>query len=107
MRRQSRSGRSKRWATACWSSSASRAPAALEVDAAAVVRTLVLRNQLVLGTINAGREDFEAAIADLSVFETRWPGLLRRLVTGRCPMEDHAALLHGPARGIKNVIAVG
>jgi threonine dehydrogenase-like Zn-dependent dehydrogenase len=83
------------------------ARSALEVDAAAVVRTLVLRNQLVLGTINAGREDFEAAIADLSVFETSWPGLLRRLVTGRSPMEDHAALLHGPARGIKNVIAVG
>lgn len=83
------------------------ARSALEVDAAAVVRTLVLRNQVVLGTINAGREAFEAAIDDLSVFELRWPGLLRRLITERSPLEDHGALLHGPPRGIKNVIAVG
>ena len=83
------------------------ARSALEVDAAAVVRTLVLRNQLVLGTINAGRDAFEAAIADLSVFETRWPGLLRRMITGRSDIEGHAALLDGPLRGIKNVIAVG
>src|SRR4029453_14287867 len=67
------------------------ARSALEVDAAAVVRTLVLRNQLVLGTINAGRESFEAAIGDVSLFETRWPGLLRRLITGRSPLEEHAA----------------
>jgi len=83
------------------------ARSALEVDAAAVVRSMVLRNQVVLGSINAGRDAFEAAITDLSVFETRWPGLLRRLVTGRFPLEDHAALLSGPVRGIKNVIAVG
>lgn len=83
------------------------ARSALEVDAAAVVRTLVLRNQLVLGTINAGHDDFDAAIRDLGAFEARWPGVLRRLITGRFPLEDHAALLHGPPRGIKNVIAVG
>src|SRR4029450_13988211 len=77
------------------------------VGAAAVVRTLVLRNQLVLGTINAGRESFEAAIGDVSLFETRWPGLLRRLITGRSPLEEHGALLHGPRRGTKNVSAAG
>jgi threonine dehydrogenase-like Zn-dependent dehydrogenase len=82
-------------------------PSALEVDAAAVVRTLVLRNQLVLGTINAGHEAFEAAIRDLGAFEARWPGVLRRLISGRFPLEAHAELLQGPPRGIKNVVALG
>jgi threonine dehydrogenase-like Zn-dependent dehydrogenase len=80
---------------------------ALELDAAAVVRNLVLRNQLVLGTINAGHDAFDAAIRDLGVFEARWPGVLRRLITGRFPMQAHAELLQGPLRGIKNVVAVG
>jgi threonine dehydrogenase-like Zn-dependent dehydrogenase len=79
---------------------------ALEVDAAAVVRTLVLRNQVVLGTINAGRDAFEAAIRDLAVFESRWPGALRRLITGRFPLDAHAAALRGEAGSIKNVIHV-
>jgi len=79
---------------------------ALEIDAAALVRNLVLRNQLVLGTINAGNEAFEAAIRDLGVFETRWPGVLGRLITRRVPLEAHGELLHGPLRGIKNVVAM-
>src|SRR5262249_51327943 len=44
------------------------APSALEVDAASVVRTLVLRNQVVVGTINAGDDAFEAAVRDLGAF---------------------------------------
>jgi len=78
----------------------------LEIDAAAVMRTLVLRNQIVLGTINAGGDAFEAAIRDLAAFESRWPGLARGLVTGRFPLDAHADLLLGPARGIKSVIAM-
>jgi threonine dehydrogenase-like Zn-dependent dehydrogenase len=80
---------------------------ALEVDAAAVVRTLVLRNQLVLGTINAGHDAFAAAIRDLAAIERRWPGVLRRLITQRIPLEGHAEVLQGPPRGIKNVVAMG
>jgi threonine dehydrogenase-like Zn-dependent dehydrogenase len=78
----------------------------LEIDAAAVMRTLVLRNQIVLGTINAGGDAFEAAIRDLAAFESRWPGLARRLVTGRFPLDAHGELLLGPARGLKCVLAI-
>jgi glucose 1-dehydrogenase len=79
---------------------------ALEVDAAALVRNLVLRNQLVVGTINAGDDAFAAAIRDLGVFEQRWPGLLRRLITGRVPLEACTELFQGPLRGIKNVVEI-
>ena len=78
----------------------------IEVDAAGLVRTLVLRNQLVLGTINAGPDAFEAAIHDLGVFEARWPGALERLITGRWALDDAPDLLQGPLRGIKNVVAL-
>jgi hypothetical protein len=70
------------------------------------VRTLVLRNQLVLGTINAGPDAFAAAIRDLGAFETRWPGALRRLITGRHTLDDAPALVQGPLRGIKHVVTL-
>ncbi len=79
----------------------------LEVDAAAVVRGLVLQNQLVLGAINAGPDAFAAAIRDLGAFERRWPRVLGRLITGRFPLDAHAELLQGPLQGIKNVLAIG
>jgi hypothetical protein len=66
----------------------------------------VLRNQIVFGTVNADGQAFESAIRDLGVFETRWPGVVRQLLTGRYPMEAHEELLHGESRGIKNVIAL-
>ena len=65
-----------------------------------------LRNQIVFGTVNADREAFANAIRDLGVFEARWPGVVKRLITGRFPMEAHEELLRGEARGIKNVIAL-
>jgi glucose 1-dehydrogenase len=79
-------------------------PSALEVDAAALVRTLVLRNQVVIGTINAGDDAFEAAIRDLAGFEARWPGAPRRLITDRFPLDAHDEVLRGEPHGIKNVI---
>jgi len=78
----------------------------IEIDADLLMRNLVLRNQVVFGTVNADRAAFEAAVRDLAVFEERWPGAARALVTGRFPMEAHRDLLLGPARGIKNVITI-
>lgn len=78
----------------------------LEIDGAGMVRTLVLRNQVVLGTINAGPDAFETAIRDLGAFETRWPGALGRLISGRHPLADAPALLQGPPHGIKHVVTL-
>src|SRR5262249_31631155 len=81
-------------------------PSALEVDAAAVVRNLVLRNQVVVGTINAGADAFEAAIRDLDTFEARWPGALRRVIRGRVRLDAHGDVLGPDARGVKSVLVV-
>jgi threonine dehydrogenase-like Zn-dependent dehydrogenase len=76
----------------------------VEVDTDQLMRNLVLKNQVVFGTVNAGRDDFEAAIGDLSVFTTRWPDAVRALITGRFPIEAYADLLLTRQGGIKNVI---
>ena len=70
------------------------------------MRNLVLKNQVVFGTVNAGSEAYEGAIRDLSQFMERWPDAVRSLITGRYPMEGYAALLQGAASGIKNVMAL-
>jgi len=77
----------------------------LEIDTASLMRALVLKNQVVFGTVNAGRDAFEAAIRDLGHFVARWPDAVRALVTGRHPPEDCQQLLGGEATGIKRVIA--
>jgi glucose 1-dehydrogenase len=76
----------------------------VEVDTDLMMRNLVLKNQVVFGTVNAGRDAFEASIGDLGDFIARWPEAVRGLITGRFPMEAHRDLLLGNSGGIKNVI---
>lgn len=78
--------------------------APVEIDTDLMMRNLVLKNQVVFGTVNAGRDAFEGSIRDLGVFAKRWPDAVKSLITGRYGMENYCELLTGPARGIKNVI---
>ena len=78
--------------------------APVEVDTDLMMRNLVLKNQVVFGTVNAGRDAFEASIRDVGIFAKRWPEAVKSLITGRFPMESHRDLLMGGAGGIKNVI---
>jgi threonine dehydrogenase-like Zn-dependent dehydrogenase len=79
-----------------------KAPIAIDTDL--LMRNLVLKNQLVFGTVNASAEAYEAAIADLARFHARWPEQVRALVTGRFAPEQAAQLLTGAPGGIKNVV---
>jgi glucose 1-dehydrogenase len=78
--------------------------AAIELDTDTLMRNIVLKNQLVFGTVNAGAEDFESAIRDIGVFHQRWPGALSALITGHITPEDAPGILQGQGSGIKNVI---
>ena len=82
-----------------------KSPVAVDTDM--LMRNLVLRNQVAFGTVNAGRDAFEAAIRDLGIFHERWPQVTRSLITSRVPIEAHRDLLLGKAGGIKNVIKLG
>lgn len=71
-----------------------------------IMRAMVLKNQVVLGTVNADRHAFEDAIRDLGVFRKRFPEAVRGLITKRYQIEEHADLLLGRAPGIKNVLSM-
>ena len=71
------------------------------------MRDLVLENQVLYGTVNAGPPAFDAAIADLAKFEARWPEQVRALITGHYPPEKITEVLAGEQGAIKAVIRFG
>jgi threonine dehydrogenase-like Zn-dependent dehydrogenase len=79
-----------------------KAPVSLDTDL--LMRNLVLKNQIVYGTVNAGRDAFEAAVADVGEFLKRWPEALPSLISGRHPVAKARELLLGRTGGIKHVL---
>lgn len=77
-----------------------------EVDGATIMRNLVLENHVLLGTVNAGMDAFEAAVRDLTVWRTKWPHIFDTLISGRYDLEDHAKLYDGTVPGVKHVMRV-
>ncbi len=71
------------------------------------MRALVLENQLLYGTVNAGPPAFDASIRDLGKFNARWPGPVRELITGHFAPEQITDILSPSHGGIKNVIRFG
>ncbi len=78
--------------------------APIPVYADNLMRNIVLKNQAVIGTVNASPQAFVDAIRDLGEFKKRWPEALSALITGRYTIDAHRELLVGKAKGIKNVI---
>jgi glucose 1-dehydrogenase len=76
----------------------------VEADPARLMREMVLKNQVLLGTVNAGPEAFTAALRDLAAFRQRWPAVVRTLIAGRYPPEQAPDLILGRPAGIKSVI---
>jgi threonine dehydrogenase-like Zn-dependent dehydrogenase len=79
--------------------------AAKSVDIDTIMRNAVLKNQVILGTVNAGKDAFEAAIRALGAINQRWPAAVQALITGRYPLDAYGDLLLGQPSGIKNVLA--
>lgn len=76
----------------------------IPIFADTLMRNIVLKNQALIGTVNASPQAFSDAIRDLGEFRKRWPKALGSLITGRHAINDYRDLLVGKARGIKNVI---
>ena len=75
----------------------------ISIDAGTLMRNMVLKNQCVMGTVNAGKDAFEHAITDLEAFDAKWPDAVRALITGRFSVEDFTEPILHP-KGIKNII---
>ena len=76
----------------------------IEVDTDLLMRNIVLKNQIIFGTVNASSEHFDEAIKDIGVFHQRWPGALGALITSRSAPEEAPGVLLGNIGGIKNVV---
>jgi threonine dehydrogenase-like Zn-dependent dehydrogenase len=79
----------------------------ISFDGEIAMRDLVLKNQVLYGTVNAGPPAFDAAIADLGTFLERWPEQTRALITGHFPPEKITEVLAGRPGAIKDVIRFG
>jgi threonine dehydrogenase-like Zn-dependent dehydrogenase len=77
----------------------------IEADPASLMRDIVLKNQVVLGTVNAGSEAFAAAVQHLAEFQRHWPEATQTLIAGRYPPEQASQLIFGRPTGIKSVIS--
>jgi threonine dehydrogenase-like Zn-dependent dehydrogenase len=78
----------------------------IEIDAGRYLRDLVLENQVVFGTVNAGRRDYLAAIQELEQFMFLFPASVRKLITHRLPLDEASRMLT-QGDGIKNVVELG
>ena len=65
----------------------------VQADPARLIRDMVLKNQVLLGTVNAGPDAFAAALRDLQRFRRQWPEVVRTLIAGRYPPEQAADLI--------------
>lgn len=78
-------------------------PTTLNLDG--IMRNIVLENQMILGTVNASRAAFEAAVRYLGQFMTLFPESVRNVITDRVSLEEAPELLRNPS-GIKQVLTV-
>jgi hypothetical protein len=69
------------------------------------MRNLVLKNQVIVGTVNADKAAFQNAITDLTEFKRRWPEALEGIISGRHSPDNFRELLTGKPGGIKHVIS--
>lgn len=77
----------------------------IAADLSGWMRDLVLKNQVILGTVNAGRSAYEFAVRLLEQFMTLFPEAVRTLLRS-VPLDEAPALLRR-GRGIKDVVTLG
>jgi threonine dehydrogenase-like Zn-dependent dehydrogenase len=73
----------------------------IEVDAGSLNRSMVLENEVVVGSVNANRRHYEAGAQALAKADRSW---LQRLITRRVPLADWASALDRKPDDVKVVI---
>lgn len=77
----------------------------ISIPGAEILEQMVLKNQILLGSVNAGHHHFEQAVADLETAHTRWPGLLEKIITSRTNYQEYEKALSSRSKEeIKAVI---
>jgi len=79
----------------------------MQLDAAQILRQIVRTNQVLVGSVNSNRSHFEMALSDIGKMESRFHGMLSRMITHRYRLEDYEKAFgpRGPGH-LKTVIEV-
>ncbi len=78
----------------------------MPVALGALSTRIMANNQVLFGSVNSNRRDFEQGVADLAEMERRWPGLIAAMFTRREPFARFAEALRRGEDDIKVVIEV-
>jgi threonine dehydrogenase-like Zn-dependent dehydrogenase len=70
------------------------------------ITNFVMRNQAVIGVVNAGAEVFTLAVSDLSGFYAKWPEPVRAIITHRFPIEQFAEAIEASTNSIKKIVSI-
>lgn len=81
----------------------SAAGRSIDIDAGLLNRSMVLANEVVVGSVNANRRHYQAAVEALSKANPAW---LAKLITRRVPIEHFAEALERQADDVKVVIQI-
>ncbi len=77
----------------------------LTVQGAEIFEQMVLKNQVIFGSVNAGHKHFQQAVTDLEAARIRWPGQIERIITSRTHYTEFAKVLESHSKEeIKAVI---
>lgn len=66
----------------------------ITLDGADLMRQLVLKNQIVLGSVNASIDHYKMAVDDLYGCHQKWPEAMSRIITERVPYTSFDKALH-------------
>ena len=78
---------------------------AIQIDGADLIRRLVLKNQVMIGSVNAARDHFQMAVDDLAHARLLWGDHLTKLITDKHRFDDFlSAFQHHADNEIKSVI---
>ena len=69
-----------------------------------LMRQLVLKNQVVLGSVNASIDHYKMAVADLKGSFDQWPGAINKIITERVSFEKFEKALHNHTQNEIKVI---
>jgi threonine dehydrogenase-like Zn-dependent dehydrogenase len=78
----------------------------IPVPLGAISTRIMANNQVLFGSVNSNRRDFEQSVSDLAEMERRWPGLIGAMFTRREPFARFAQALRRGEEDIKVVIEV-
>ena len=66
----------------------------ISVDGAGLMRQLVLRNQVMIGSVNASRAHFQMGVDDLAKAREKWGSTVDQVITHRFPFDHYLDAYH-------------